>query len=511
MSSPAQPVLILHNVPRAEAAHAESDAGVMDQVRAVAAALGRIGVPYRIAGVRGYEELCAAVDGGDEAIVFNLVEDLRDDPWNMTVVPEVCSCRWRACTGSPTNCLSLTLNKAHTKGLLSGSRLAVPEGILVGPGAPVEADQVLVGPLIVKPVAADASEGIEADGCVFEGFGPGVQQAVERIHQRFAQPALVEQLVGSRELNVSLVRRGRRVEVLGIAEIDFSAFGPDRPRIVDYAAKWRPDTFEYHHTPRIIPAPLSAELAGRVREVSLKAWRAVGCEDYARVDLRADDDGRLWVLEVNANPDISPDAGFAAAVAAAGWSYDEFIANCLRNATTALRRMGPVGGHVEVGRHLIIRRTRKADRKWIMTLLAKTEMFRPNEIKVAAEVLDDALAKGARGHYQSYTAAMGGRPVGWVCFGPTPCTVGTFDLYWIAVDPDHHGRGVGRALMEHTEALIVRRGGRRVVVETAGRPDYEPTRSFYRRLGYREAATVADFYDVGDDKIVYVKRLPIAD
>jgi len=154
-----------------------------------------------------------------------------------------------------------------------------------------------------------------------------------------------------------------------------------------------------------------------------------------------------------------------------------------------------------------IRRAEPRDRDAVLKLLAATTFFRDDELVVACEVLDDSLAKGPHVHYQSYVADEGGAAVGWVCFGPTPCTLGTFDIYWIAVSPDRQGKGVGAELTRFSEAEIARRGGRLVIIETSGRPIYDPTRRFYLKLGYHEAANIADFYAPGDSKVVYVKRL----
>jgi len=128
-------------------------------------------------------------------------------------------------------------------------------------------------------------------------------------------------------------------------------------------------------------------------------------------------------------------------------------------------------------------------------------------VAVAGEVVDAALGAGPEGHYQSFTAVAGRRPIGWICYGPTPCTAGTFDIYWIAVAPERQRHGIGRLLLAFAERLMAARGGRLAVVETAGRDAYAPTRAFYARCGYEAAARLPDFYDEGDDKIVLVKRL----
>jgi ribosomal protein S18 acetylase RimI-like enzyme len=154
-----------------------------------------------------------------------------------------------------------------------------------------------------------------------------------------------------------------------------------------------------------------------------------------------------------------------------------------------------------------IRWSQPADRDTILAFTKATKFFRPGEIEVAREVLDDSLRDGPPGDYQSYSAVLDGRCVGWICFGPTPCTEGTFDMYWAAVEPACQGRGIGRALFLFCERLIAARGGRLVTLETSGLPVYNSTREFYLRIGYHEAAFIEDFYAPGDAKVVYVKSL----
>ena len=156
---------------------------------------------------------------------------------------------------------------------------------------------------------------------------------------------------------------------------------------------------------------------------------------------------------------------------------------------------------------LDIRRTEAPDRDPILAFLEASGFFRPEEIAIAREVLDEAVAKGPTGHYQSFTAETDAKAVGWVCFGRTPCTVSTFDIYWVATVSAYRGKGVGKALMAHAEKLILQNGGKLVIVETSGQALYQFTRGFYVRLGYTEQARVPDFYAAGDDKIIYARRL----
>lgn len=151
--------------------------------------------------------------------------------------------------------------------------------------------------------------------------------------------------------------------------------------------------------------------------------------------------------------------------------------------------------------------TQPRDRDAILQVLAGLGFFHPHELDVAREVLDQALANGPDGHYQSYTARVGGEVAGWACYGPTPCTAGTFDLYWIATAAALKRRGIGAALMHRVERHLRERGGRLLIIETSGRPLYEPTRRFYLRHGCVEAARLRDFYAPGDDKVIFTKTL----
>jgi D-alanine-D-alanine ligase len=166
-----------------------------------------------------------------------------------------------------------------------------------------------------------------------------------------------------------------------------------------------------------------------------------------------------------------------------------------------------------------LRNLTAADRSRIEEISRAVGLFRADEIPVALEVFDGAVAGSAvagsavagsavagSADYIALGAEHEGRLAGWICWGPTPCTLGTFDLYWMAVDPALHGAGIGSALLHAMEARLAG-VARLVVVETAGRPDYAPTRAFYEARGYRPVSRIPDFYAPGDDQVVYVKSL----
>jgi len=330
-------VLVLYNLAQADGVRPgrsfqESDAGVLEEVGSVTAALESLGLDYRLEGIARLDDLPDVFSRGGEQVVFNLVEDFPGRSLEASAVPAVCRGYAKACTGNDTPCLTRALDKEEAKKALRAAGLACPQGFTVAAGQELNRRDLPEGLYIVKPLRTDASEGINQQA-VAPGSGRELEKAVQRVHERLGQPAVVERFVGDRELNVSLLEVEGRIEVLPIAEIDFSAFPPDLHRIVDYSAKWRLNSFAYHHTPRLLPAPLPPKLASRVRDQSLRAWKALGCRDYARVDFRLEDSAsRLYILEVNPNPDIAPDGGFSAALGAAGISFSRFVRVLLDNA-----------------------------------------------------------------------------------------------------------------------------------------------------------------------------------
>ena len=149
-----------------------------------------------------------------------------------------------------------------------------------------------------------------------------------------------------------------------------------------------------------------------------------------------------------------------------------------------------------------LRNLTAADRGRIEEISRAVGVFREEEVPVALEVFDGAAAGSP--DYIALGAEQDGRLAGWICWGPTPCTLGTYDLYWMAVDPALQRTGIGTTLLHAMERRLLG-VARLIVVETAGRSEYRPTRAFYQARGYAVAATIPDFYAPGDDLVVYVK------
>jgi ribosomal protein S18 acetylase RimI-like enzyme len=148
----------------------------------------------------------------------------------------------------------------------------------------------------------------------------------------------------------------------------------------------------------------------------------------------------------------------------------------------------------------------RAHRPQVAEIVSDTGLFRPDEIEVALEVFDGFCDSPGTDYCAIGAFSAPDELAGFAFYGPTPCTVGTWDLYWIAVRPRFQGSGIGRGLLERAERHMAAAGARMCVIETSSRDDYSATRGFYLACGYREAARIADFYDTGDDRVTYVKR-----
>ena len=148
------------------------------------------------------------------------------------------------------------------------------------------------------------------------------------------------------------------------------------------------------------------------------------------------------------------------------------------------------------------------DREQVIGLIKATRFFLPDEIKVAEELIDIYLNQPEQQDYKiEVVEDQTGKVAGYITYGPTPLTEGTWDLYWIAVSPEVQSQGYGRLLVRHLEDEVKENGGRLVIIETSSQPKYLPTRKFYEKLGYREMARIPDFYRPGDDRVIFGKYL----
>jgi D-alanine-D-alanine ligase len=250
-------------------------------------------------------------------IVINLCEEALGDSHFEMDVPALLELLRFSYTGSPPLTLGLCQDKGLAKSILESRGLPTPKYQILRKFEDWEGQ--VCYPLFVKPLREDASLGITKESYVKNEAE--LRKRVEYITERYNQPALVEEYVSGRELNVSILG-DKDLQILPISEIVFGF--TDEPRIVDYSAKWIDESEQYKKTIPVCPAELDIDTRRTVESVALRAYVALQCRDYARVDIRLKN-GTPYILEVNPNPDISPQAGFARSLKAAGIPYEDFV------------------------------------------------------------------------------------------------------------------------------------------------------------------------------------------
>ena len=258
-------------------------------------------------------------------MVFNLGEGLEGRLFEEARIAwalEAMGYRFTGCAG---DAIVRSTHKAQAKAILAAHGVPTPPWWLFRHPDEVDPAAVFPFPLIVKPVAEDASLGIGPEAVVYTLHQ--LRDRVDYVVERYHQAALAEAFITGREFNISLW--DDPPQVLPLAEVDFSAFADPCERIVSFAAKWEAESFEYHHTPVLCPAPVTPALGERIAATAWQAWEAIGCQGYARVDMRLADEGTAYVVEVNCNPDLSPDAGFYRSVQAAGYNYVGMVVHIL--------------------------------------------------------------------------------------------------------------------------------------------------------------------------------------
>ncbi len=153
-------------------------------------------------------------------------------------------------------------------------------------------------------------------------------------------------------------------------------------------------------------------------------------------------------------------------------------------------------------------RATQSDRDPILDITAQISIFSAMDKECVQELWDAYIDRGPSSGYIFDVHRQGGLAVGYICYGPTPLTVGTWDIYWLAVSPQHRRQGIARTLLTGVEERIAQDSGRLIVIETSGTAEYRGTRRFYTACGYRRQATIRDFYAPGDDLVFYAKVLP---
>ena len=494
--------VILHGVSNAKPS--PDDVDTLLQVQVISATLREAGHKVRELAVDLDLRAVSELNKQPGCVVVNLVESLAGQGSLAHLPIALLETLHIPFTGSSARTLVVTTDKPLSKRMLRAAGLPTPDWW--EHTAPLT-DQLV----IVKPSHEDGSVGITA-ASVMRG-----REFTAALARQDATPTFAEAYIDGREFNVSLLATntadGPGVEVLPVAEIRFVDFPADRPRILDYEAKWEPDSAAYRGTVRhTLNANEETQLTARLSAIACQVWALFEMRGYARVDFRVDANGQPWIVDINANPCLAPDAGFAAAATAAGMNFNDVVRRIVAAAIAPSRP--PVARKLELPAQDNLQRRWRTDVQQrdvdaVHALIARTGIFSAEEQAVAAELVETTLQQGAAAGYEFIFAETSDKLEAYACYGPIPGAPGRYDLYWIAVCPDARRQGLGREVLTRAEQLMSAAGASRVYLDTAGRAAYRPTHAFYFSCGYRTIAELEDYYAPGDNKLIMMKKLTI--
>ncbi|MFA6457214.1 MAG: ATP-grasp domain-containing protein [Bacteroidota bacterium] len=301
-----------------------SEVGVIEEKEDIQSALRALGYETSIFNMSDdLDRFLAYLKAMQPDVIFNMVESLGDNAIHEMHVAGIYELLGISYTGSGPWTLGTCLNKARTKEILQHNGIPTARFLLVENADHLSPESLQLSfPIIVKPSAEDASVGIDNNSIVrtFEEL----KQRVAFIIKQFQEAALIEEYIEGRELNVAIIGN-TPPQVLPISEIDFSGLPANYPKIVTYDAKWMDGTKEFEGTKGICPSPLPVAVEEEVRSMALRAYKLMGCRDYARVDIRLSKTLKPYVLEVNPNPDLSDDAGYFRSAKTYGLTYADAI------------------------------------------------------------------------------------------------------------------------------------------------------------------------------------------
>jgi D-alanine-D-alanine ligase len=315
-------VVVLHGEVSETASKDEQD--VLVQVKTVACALAELGYrPVALPFSLDLRRVIRSLRSIDPIFVFNLVESVAGEGQLIHLAPTVLDYLRLPYTGAGTDAMFLTSNKVAAKRILQLGQVPTPEWLQL---EDLNDDESIAhGPWIIKSIWEHASIGLDEDSVIVPKDAKHLRDELSSQRERMDRDCFAEAYIDGREFNLSLLAGQGGPEVLPAAEIRFVDYPEERIKVVGYRAKWNETSFEYHHTPRCFDLRDDGDLTMTLSELAKKCWRLFGLRGYARVDFRVDCGGRPWVLEINTNPCLSPDAGFLAAAAQAGIGLHEVV------------------------------------------------------------------------------------------------------------------------------------------------------------------------------------------
>ena len=315
-------ILLINRLPENPTA---DELDVLEQAAAVEKGLDELGIPHdRVSVDINLETLVDRLKAEPDAIAFNIVESLNHSDALVYFVPALLESMNFPFTGNPSDAMFLTTQKPLAKKIMLSAGIPTPAWWSAG-------EQLKLDPskqYIVKPSREDASVGIDELN-VFRGDDPGI---INKVAERWGNHYFVEEFIPGREFNISVLGGPDGPEVLPPAEMLFKDYPADKPAIMGYSAKWDESTFEYHHTERTFDLPESdSGLVAEITEICKRCWSVFHLRGHARVDFRVNAHGEPLVLEINANPCISPDSGFYNAALEGGYPFSRVIERILND------------------------------------------------------------------------------------------------------------------------------------------------------------------------------------
>ncbi|MBF0395485.1 MAG: hypothetical protein HQK78_01820 [Desulfobacterales bacterium] len=312
---------IIYNEPVSSGDFKESSQDILLQVEAVEESLYKLHKnPVRIPFTRNVGDFIKKIEKEKVKMCFNLCETVDENPFFISHPASILELLGISFSGSSSSALMLSTDKLIAKRLIESSDMITPSYVLYNENEPADFSN-LKFPVIAKPRFEDASIGIDQESIFHDEVE--LEKRIKNFYDRFGE-IIVEEYIQGREFNLSLFGYPAP-KVLPIAEIDFSSFPNNLHKIVGYSAKWDKNSFEYNNTPRIFPENLSNVLETKMDLIAQSCFNLFMIRDYARIDMRVNSSGDIYILEINANPCLSPDAGFFAAAEKSGLTYPKMI------------------------------------------------------------------------------------------------------------------------------------------------------------------------------------------
>ena len=322
-------IVILHTDVTADASEDELDC--LKQAETVSEALQKLG--YRTILMPFVLDLGKNIEALRQAhphVVFNLVETLAGKGSLIYLAPALLDLLNIPYTGCRTDAMYLTSNKPMAKKIMHDAGIETPAWFT---GEGDSFGSTTADTFIVKACWEDASVGLDENSVIKITHSADIFNAIHNGRQKLGVSCFAEAYIDGREFNIALLASQSGVQLLPPAEILFLDYPTGKVKMLDYRSKWIEDSFEYDHTRRTLDiAAKDAALIDCLRDIALRCWNIFGLRGYARVDFRVDQQGNPFVLEINANPCLSPDAGFAAALEQASISYHEAIGLLINDA-----------------------------------------------------------------------------------------------------------------------------------------------------------------------------------